>query len=365
MMLHLYFARRFLFSFSTVFAVFFLLMALFDMLEQIRRFDAADVGFGRIVALTLLKVPSSLYEILPLIVIIATLSLFLALARSSELVVTRAAGRSALRTLNAPLLVALAIGGLAVAGLNPIVAATSKQYETLSTALLGTPASVLEISREGLWLRQGDAAGQVVIRATRATLNGAELIGATFLGFAPDGLPSFRLEADRARLTNGAWDLTGVKEWQLANSDNPERDALLHDDYRLATTLTPDQIIDSFGTPSAIPIWELPAFIARLEAAGFSARQHRVWFHMELALPLMLTSMVLIGAGFTMRHTRFGRTGLMVVLALGLGFSLFFIRNFAQILAENGQIPILLAAWGPPVAAVLLPLGLLLHLEDG
>ncbi len=52
-------------------------------------------------------------------------------------------------------------------------------------------------------------------------------------------------------------------------------------------------------------------------------------------------------------------------MALGLGFTLYFIRNFAQILGENGQIPVLLAAWGPPVAAVLLPLGLLLHLEDG
>jgi lipopolysaccharide export system permease protein len=41
------------------------------------------------------------------------------------------------------------------------------------------------------------------------------------------------------------------------------------------------------------------------------------------------------------------------------------VRNFAQILGENGQIPVMLAAWGPPVATLLLPLGLLLHLEDG
>ena len=50
---------------------------------------------------------------------------------------------------------------------------------------------------------------------------------------------------------------------------------------------------------------------------------------------------------------------------IGLGFTLYFIRNFAQILGESGQIPVLLAAWGPPVASILLPLGLLLHLEDG
>ena len=55
----------------------------------------------------------------------------------------------------------------------------------------------------------------------------------------------------------------------------------------------------------------------------------------------------------------------MVLMAIGLGFTLYFIRNFAAILGENGQIPIVLAAWGPPIAAILLPLALLLHLEDG
>ena len=73
----------------------------------------------------------------------------------------------------------------------------------------------------------------------------------------------------------------------------------------------------------------------------------------------------LIAAGFTMRHARFGKTGQMVLLALAGGFSIFFLRNFAQVLGDNGQIPVYLAAWSPPVAAILLSLGLLLHLEDG
>jgi lipopolysaccharide export system permease protein len=60
-----------------------------------------------------------------------------------------------------------------------------------------------------------------------------------------------------------------------------------------------------------------------------------------------------------------GRTGVMVLTAVMLGFGLYFIRNFAQILGENGQIPVLLAAWAPPLAAIFLALGLLLHLEDG
>ena len=52
-------------------------------------------------------------------------------------------------------------------------------------------------------------------------------------------------------------------------------------------------------------------------------------------------------------------------LAVLAGVVIFFLRNFAQVLGENGQIPVVLAAWAPPVAAVMMALGLLLHLEDG
>jgi lipopolysaccharide export system permease protein len=90
-----------------------------------------------------------------------------------------------------------------------------------------------------------------------------------------------------------------------------------------------------------------------------------MWFMSELANPLLLAAMVLIGASFTMRHTRFGKTGMMVLFALLVGFGLFFLRNFAQVLGETGQLPVAVAAWTPPIAAILLSLGILLHTEDG
>lgn len=365
MILYGYFARRFLFVFTAVFSIFIALFVLLDMVEQIRQFDSDAVGFLTIVKLTLLNVPQGLYRILPLIMILATLALFLNFARTSELVVTRAAGRSALRSLISPVIVAMGIGVLAVAVFNPIVAATSKQYEILANRLDPDTGSVLSISREGLWLRQGGPEGQTVIRAARSDLGGTRLYGVTFMAFGPDGAPKTRIEAETATLQAGAWKVTNAKEWRFGETDNPERDALTHAATAIPSDLTENQIRDSFGTPSSIPIWELPAFIERLERAGFSARSHRVWFYMELAQPLVMAAMVLIGAGFTMRHTRFGRTGAMVMLSLGLGFAVYFLRNFAQILGENGQIPAALAAWSVPVAAILLSLGILLNLEDG
>lgn len=366
MTLHLYFARRFLTTFLFVFGVFFLFLFLIDLIEQVRRFGTSEVSFGTLLTLTLLNVPETLYQVLPLLVILATLALFLALARSSELVVTRASGRSALNSLTAPVAVAALIGVVSVGALNPIVAATSRQYERLSDRLTGSGASTVSVTQDGLWLRQGGAQGQTVIRADRASLDGTDLVGVTFFGFDLEGRPRYRIDADRARLVTGAWEIDNAKEWRFEDGTRvPDDEAFEADRLSLASNLTREQIIDSFGSPSAIPIWELPSFIGRLESAGFSSRIHRTYFQRELALPVLLVAMVLIGAGFTMRHTRFARTGPMVVMALALGFTLYFIRNFAVILGETGQIPILLAAWGPPVASVLLPLGLLLHLEDG
>lgn len=365
MTLHFYFARRFLIAFSGVLAGLFIMLALIDMVDQIRRFGDADIAFATIVSLTLLNVPEAIYRILPLISILAAIALFLALARSSELVVSRAAGRSAVISVAAPLAVAFLIGAGAVTVLNPIVAATSKQYERLSNRYLGQASSTFSVGPEGVWLRQGGARGQTVIRADRANLDGTVLYGTSFQSFDNDGIPVRRVDAAEARLTPGAWELRQAKSWPLASGVNPEAASETFETATIPTNLTREEISDSFGVPSAIPIWELPGFIARLEAAGFSARQHKVWLQMEMALPVLLAAMVLVAAAFTLRPQRGGRTGMMVVMALTLGFALYFVRNFAQILGESGQVPILLAAWGPPVAALLLPAGLLLHEEDG
>lgn len=365
MTLSFYIARRFLGTVGRVFLIFFAILMLVDMIEQLRRFSGAGVGLAGAARLSLLSVPETLYRILPLIMIMGAIAMFLGLARSSELVVVRAAGRSGLRFLMTPLLVSVALGCLAVAFLNPLVAATSKAYDDQRSVLSQGGRSVLSVADTGLWLRQGSDDGQTVIQAARSNLDGTELFGVTFLGFDRNGLPRTRIEAETARLVAGAWEVTGTKTWDLT-APNPELSAVIDEGpLALASDLTPERIRDSFGTPSAIGFWDLPGYIADLERAGFSARAYKLWYQMELALPMLMAAMVLVAAGFTMRHVRFGGTGRMVLYALLAGFGFYFLRNFAQALGDSGQIPVLLAAWSPPVAAVLLSLGLLLHLEEG
>lgn len=365
MILHFYIAKKFLWIFLGLTTVFTVLIGLIDFVENLRRFAAVDVGFSDLLLLTLLNTPAGLYQILPLLMILSTVTLFLGLARSSELVITRAIGRSGLTTLIAPALVALLIGLLTLSTGNPIVAATSKRFTELSEEFRNDGRNALSISGAGIWLRQGSADGQTVIHAERSDAEGRILFDVDFIAYAPDGGPVRRIVAKRAELTAGAWRLTKAKVWPLISGINSEANSVLHDELFIPSSLTREKIRDSLGEPSAISVWDLPAFIADLQEAGFSSRRHLVWLHSELALPLFLISMVLIAAAFTMRHTRLGGAGIAVMSSILLGFGLYYVRNFAQILGENGQIPHLLAAWVPPVASVMLAVGVLLHMEDG
>ena len=365
MRLHYYFGRKFLGIYAGLTLGFFILLYLIDLIEVSSILSGDDVAFVDVLGVTLLKSPASMYTIMPLVAVLSALALFLSLARSSELVVARAAGRSALTALWSPFLLTLAVGTALITILNPIVATTTEQYAASIERYKKGESAVLSISAEGLWLRQGSPTGQTVIQAKGANSDGSVLYYVSLITFEANGNPVRRIEAESARLEDGYWQLTASKSWPLIAGLNPEANASEFSNLRLPSTLTRESLSDSFGEPQSIGLWDLPGHIAALEDAGFSARRHSVWLQMELALPLFLGAMVLIGAGFTMRHSRFGRTGLMVLFAVLLAFGLYFIRNFAQILGENGQIPILWAAWTPPVAGVLLALGIILHMEDG
>lgn len=75
MRLHRYFARKFLLTFLNVLAIFAVILAVIDIIEEVRRFSGNGVGFPEMMWLTLLNVPETLYEFLPLVMILSSLAL--------------------------------------------------------------------------------------------------------------------------------------------------------------------------------------------------------------------------------------------------------------------------------------------------
>tara|TARA_B100000575_G_scaffold293093_1_gene303418 strand:- start:884 stop:1978 length:1095 start_codon:yes stop_codon:yes gene_type:complete len=364
MLLHIYFSMKFIKYFSITLSIFIIFMLLIDLIEQLRKF-AISIDFLEVFFLALLNLPSSVYQILPLIIIISSAWVFLSLARTSELTVFRAAGKSSVSMLIMPSSLSFLIGVLSISAFNPIVASTSKQYADLKAKLIDGQETTISIGNEGLWLRQADESGHTVIRAKRANSDATELYDVSLIKLSDEKLPVRRIEAAMITLKDARWIAKYSVIWPIKYGQNSQSNSTKQDLIELPTSLKKEQITDQFGDPSTISVWSLPEFIGQLERAGFSAKRYSVWLQSELAKPIFFLAMMLISAAFCMRQTRFKGTSLNVLAAVLIGFLLFYLKNFVLILGINGQLPVFIASWGPSFAAIFISLGLFLNREEG
>ena len=131
------------------------------------------------------------------------------------------------------------------------------------------------------------------------------------------------------------------------------------------TSLTHDQIQESFATPETIAFWDLPQFIEQAEAAGFSATKHRLHYHALLAAPVLLCAMIFIAAAFSLRLARLGGAARLIVSSVLTGFVLYFFADVSRALGISGVVPVVLAAWAPATTALLLGMAYMFNQEDG
>ncbi|MEM9012862.1 MAG: LPS export ABC transporter permease LptG [Pseudomonadota bacterium] len=362
-----YIARTFLQRLGLVLVIVAVLIIIGDLIEMARNLGSSGAGGVEVFTMALLHMPTVLGSTLPFVFMLASMAAFLQLARSSELVVTRAAGVSAWRLILPVMLCAGVLGVVAFAALNPIAATTLSRYETMNARYFKGQASLLSVSGKGLWLRQAEESGQTVIRAARSNADGTRLLLPTLFRFDENGRLVGRIEAESAELSPGvgAWIMADATEWrfgpELADAALP----VARDEITVPTTLTSERILDGFAPPQSLSFWDLPRFIAILEAAGFTADRHRLYYQAELAKPLLFMAMVLLGGAFSMRTTRFGGVGIMILAAVMTGFVLFFVSDVTQALGGSGALPPLIAVWVPPASAMLGAMGLLFYLEDG
>lgn len=366
MTLYVYFAKRFLSAFVRVFAVLTLLIFMIETLENIRGLTKNGLDFGQSAVLAAFSSPALVLQAMPIITMLSGLTFCLGLARSNEFVVTRAVGVAALHAMLLPALSAFALGLATILFLNPLSAFFSANHDKLKDDYTNVSRQAISFGDDGFWLRQKDEKGHTVIHAQSSNSRGTSLREATALKFDESGQLTKRIFSRTAILRETEWVFTNGKVWFTDRRwVNPEQRAETFEILRFPTDITPLQILDGYPKPEAVPIWDKMATIQSIGEAGFSTLPHWIHLNSELAQPLMLMAMMIIGATFTLQTSHVRNIGISVFIALICGFSLYFLQNLAITLGLAGEIPIFMAAWSLPLATLFFAVGLFLRFEDG
>ena len=357
--LYRYLAVQFLIGVTVVYAVFLVLAFSIDIVDLLNRTAGHNVSATTAIGMAVLYLPNLGQKFLPFAILGGGAFTFVRLSRSRELVATRAAGISAWDFLLPPLTVAVFIGVAAVTIFTPVSARMYSEFAGLEARYVKGEESQLSVSMNGLWLRQGDAQQQSVIHALRVAQQGEHLEDVLVLLYGADDRHIGRIDAKSAQLKDHFWVLQDA--WVSDTRGVPAH----HDSYRLATTLTPEQIVESSTAPDALSFWDLPGYIRAAQAAGFSASRYQLYLYTLYALPALFAAMVFMAASFSLRLGREGGAGKAILLSAACGFGVFFFQQLTTVLGRSGAVPILLAATAPALASILIGMTLVFSQEDG
>jgi len=287
---------------------------------------------------------------------------FVTLNRRHELVAIRACGVSAWRIVTPVAAAAWVFGLVGVTVINPLATAMNGQYEREKLAI-ATGAD-----RNGprdIWLRQARRGEQTIIHGL-APGGGDPTIRLKAVSIFVQRLDSSgglgvarRIEAGEAVLTPGLWRLREAREASVG------AEMIRSDELTLPTELDQRNALDQIISPSATSFWRLPAMARAASHAGYSARSYRLRWLQLIAQPFLLAAMTLLGAAFSMRLIRLGGLAAQSALGVGLGFAAFMINQVCGALGGNGALPLILAAWAPPLLTALCAISLLCYTEDG
>lgn len=358
--LSLYIVRQFLVNFVVVYFALVLIVYLADSLELLRRASKfSAIPMGIVFKMSLLKLPQDAQELFAFAVLFTSMFTFWRLTRTLELVIARAAGISAWEFLLPGVLAAICIGIVKIALLNPASSVLVSRYEALDTRLLNGHANAIDISENGLWLRENQKKSYFLLHARKVktadfTLSGVDL----FLFDEPDKLVE-RVVADTAHLKDGQWVLPDA----LINHMQPFSQEKAT--FSIPTDLTQDQIVNNYVSPNSLSFWQMPRYIENMESTGFSAVKVQMQYNTLLAQPFLFAGIVLVAAAITLGPPRRTNTASIIGGGTLIAFALFFLNDVVRALGLDQIIPVTMAAWTPAMLTICIGFAALLFLEDG
>ena len=361
----IYISIRYLQSLGISFLTVLFFILLIDGSDQLNFFSSNGLDANNAILNIFLRIPMLTLEAMALIIMLSSILTFSWLSNSNEISILKASGKSAFRILLPTVVITIIIGLLVTFIGGPLVSASMRASDTILERLSLTNTKSFSVSDNDIWLRDKSDSIDMVIKASQMNSTATVFYDLIFFEFYGQEKLNRKIKASKAVLREDFWELTDVKI--LDNTLKPENKSkqVIIKQLDIPTSLTNEQITDSFADPRIISIFSIKEFISRLETSGYSAKRHKLFFLTELSRPIFFMAMLLIAAMFLLGTENKLFRGIKVFMCLFMGFLLFSIQKIFESFALTEQVPLSLVAFGPSIFAILIISGILLHIEDG
>lgn len=354
-----YASRTFLASFGGTLLCLFSILILFDFAELQRRAGAKEISLSTKFIMVLLRSPYLLEQVLPFLVFVAALFIFWRMNRANELLIFRSVGVSLWRLILPISLTALTIGFIDLTVFNPLSSTMQKRYEKLEKRYLSKSKEDIKVTSTGIWLSEKMGHHQAIYRVDKIDLKTLTLLNPNIIIRSADNKFIERIDAKTAKIQDNQLLLKEGWETPFGKSSQP------FVEKTIKTSLNKNIIERMKVSRAAFSFWDLPSYIDLLEISGLHNLKYKMYWHAMLANAFWLGTMIVLAAAFSCRPHRQGKTALLLLAGLIVGFFLYFFKDVMFALGSTGGLPPIIAAWLPPLLTFMVGAVLVFSQEDG
>ena len=324
-------------NFIKITGVFISVILIMNLLEEINFLKNTDAKIFLSVFLTLLNLPSILFEIFPFIFLISAIIFFLDIMNKKELDVFRIFGLNNFVLLRILSLTTLLIGLFLITIFYHLSANLKFKYLDIKNSFTKDDKYLAVITGNGLWIRDEIKDKLNIINASK--INGEYLEDVIISEFDKNFEITKIVNSDKAFIKNNEWLLENV----LINSQNR---TIKKDEMLFKSNFNLDKLLSLFDNLSTLSLFEIIKLEKDYQLLGYSTSLINNYKHKIYSYPIYLTLMFLIGS-ILMLNIKHNKTRVFYIIAgILVSVTIYYINVFATNIAEAKNISYLISVWG-------------------
>lgn len=305
-----------------------ILIGISAFMSLLTELDNVGGSYGTLQAIefVMLKLPESLYALLPTIMLIGTLMGLGALAAGSELTVMRASGMSLLQLAATAAQAGVLVGALAyVLGDYVVPPAFNVAHNMRAEARFGEAPPTG--GPGGVWLREANRyihIGRIYSQDRVGEVN--------IYAFDAQHRITGTLAAESGSYDGRRWQLQMVR---MSTLENQKITTAFYPKMDWPVTIDPGLLRLSVVRPETLSSMGLMDYARYLDKNGLDASTYWAWFWRKLAAPLTVIVMTLVAVPFVLGSQRTGGAGQRLFLGIMLGVGFYLLNEIVQ---NSGQV---------------------------
>lgn len=341
-----YLAREIYAGIALVFVALLMLFSFLDLIHELGSMGRGNYSFGYVLSYVLLTMPSHVYDIFPVAILIGAIFALVQMAANSELVVFRTSGASLWQMVGALFRIGLPLVLLSYLCGELLAPPSERAAQSLRLRAQNAEVTVKEF-RSGVWVKDANSFVNV-----KSVLPDTSLLDVSIYEFDGNYHLSAITSARRATfLEENRWRLEDVKQTRF---DKQGTVADSRDSMEWHSSLNPDLLSVLLVVPEQMSAWNLYHYVQHLRDNHQQTARYEIAMWTKLLYPFVVLVMLLLALPFAAHNRRAGGISGKVFAGIVLGLSFNFLgRLFGSLGALNDWQPFFSAMAVPAVFLLL------------